>query len=300
MLRPRLRIPRATRIWRPAISTRQIHSVPTLEHFDPNEGVPGLLSPQGFDIAWTQYMQYLMEGLNAATADKEYAELDTLSILKATARDPSNATLFNYASMAHNNALFFKNLANLNMTRQGAGEGDSIGEDRIPSGLKHELVKQFSSIETLRREFLATAMGMFGPGFVWLVKNAQSQDLRILVTYLAGTPYTAGHWRRQGVDMNSQGIKSQGTARDWFERTKAGAGADTGGKFLSQNQTGPGGTDVIPLLCLNTWEHVWLRDYGIGAGGVGGKREYIKRWWNVIDWNKVDGLANLQKLPPKT
>ncbi|OTA69492.1 manganese and iron superoxide dismutase [Hypoxylon sp. EC38] len=275
MLRPRLRIPRATRIWRPAISTRQIHSVPTLEHFDPNEGVPGLLSPQGFDIAWTQYMQYLMEGLNAATADKEYAELDTLSILKATARDPSNASLFNYASMAHNNALFFKNLANLNMTKQRAGEGEGIGEDRIPSGLKHELVKQFSSIETLRREFLATAMGMFGPGFVWLVKNAQSQDLRILVTYLAGTPYTAGHWRR-------------------------GAGADTGGKFLSQNQTGPGGTDVIPLLCLNTWEHVWLRDYGIGAGGVGGKREYIKRWWNVIDWTKVDGLANLQKLPPKT
>ncbi|KAI0148159.1 manganese and iron superoxide dismutase [Hypoxylon sp. NC0597] len=300
MLRPRLRIPRATRLWRPAISTRRIHDVPTLKHFDPEEGVPGLLSPQGFDIAWTQYMQYIIEGLNASTAGKEFEEQDTLSILKATARDPSNASLFNYASMAHNNAFFFENLANLNLTRQRAGKGEDAGEDRIPSGLKHELVKQFSSIETLRREFLATAMGMFGPGFVWLVRNAQTQDLRILVTYLAGTPYTAGHWRRQGVDMNNQGFKSQGTVQQYIGRASAGAGADTGAKFLSQNQTAPGGIDVIPLLCLNTWEHVWLRDYGIGAGGLGGKREYIQRWWDVIDWNKVDGLANLQNPQPKT
>ncbi|KAI1412641.1 manganese and iron superoxide dismutase [Hypoxylon sp. FL1857] len=300
MLRPRLRIPRATRLWRPALSTRQIHDIPRLQQFKPEEGVPELLSSQGFNIAWTQYMQYIIEGLNARTAGTQFEGEETLSIVKATARDPSQASLFNYASMAHNNHLFFETLANVNTARNPEAEEEDVGEDRIPPGLKHELVKQFSSIETLRREFLATAMGMFGPGFVWLVKNAQTNDLRILVTYLAGTPYTAGHWRRQGLDMNSQGVKSQDTVRGWIERYQTGAGADIGAKFLPQNQTGPGGTDVIPLLCLNTWEHVWLRDYGVGAGDVGGKRAYIQRWWDVIDWEKVEGLANIQRVPLKT
>ncbi|OTB07539.1 hypothetical protein M426DRAFT_317842 [Hypoxylon sp. CI-4A] len=295
MLRPRLRIPRASRLWRPAISIRSLHHVPPLPQFDPKEGVPELLSEIGFDIAWTQYMQFVIENLNARTAGKDFEQQEPLAILKATAREPSQAPIFNYASMAHNNAFFFENLTNVKTTGQGDAE-----EDRIPQRLRTELVKHFSSIETLRREFIATAMGMFGPGFVWLVKNAQSEDLRILTTYLAGTPYTAGHWRRQGVDMNTQGFGSADTVKSWFDRTKTGAGADVGGRFIPQNQTAPGGTDVVPLLCLNTWEHVWLPDYGVGAGGLGGKKMFVERWWNVIDWNKVEGRANLMRPPLKT
>ncbi|KAI2618502.1 manganese and iron superoxide dismutase [Hypoxylon sp. NC1633] len=291
MLRPRLRIPTATRLWRPALSTRSLHHVPLLRHFNPQEGVPGLLSSAGFDMAWTQYMQFVIERLNALTAGTDFEQSDALAILKATAREPSQAPTFNYASMAHNNALFFENLANVNTPGQ-PGYEETSGEDRIPQGLKKALVQQFSSIETLRREFLATAMGMFGPGFVWLVKNAHSFEMRILTTYLAGTPYTAGHWRRQGVDMNTQGIGSPDTVQGWLARSQTGAGADNGAGFA---KTAPGGTDTIPLLCLNTWEHVWLRDYGIGAGGMGGKRQYVEAWWEVIDWHKVEGLSNIQR-----
>ncbi|KAI1390234.1 manganese and iron superoxide dismutase [Hypoxylon trugodes] len=297
MLRPRLRIPRASRLWRPATQSRSIHHVPPLSQFKPEEGVPELLSRGGYDFAWTQYMQFVIERLNALTAGTEFEEQAPLSILKATAREPSQAPIFNYASMAHNNHMFFQNLANVKAVGQ---ENPENPEDRIPSRLKIELTKQFSSIETLRREVLATAMGMFGPGFVWLVKNAQTTNFRILTTYLAGTPYTAGHWRRQGVDMNTEGIGQPSTVNGWLERTKTGAGADIGSRFVSQNQTGPGGIDVIPLLCLNTWEHVWLRDYGIGAGGVGGKRQFVEDWWKVIDWHKVEDLANLERRTFKT
>jgi len=51
-----------------------------------------------------------------------------------------------------------------------------------------------------------------------------------------------------------------------------------GGKRLT-----PGGQEVEVLLGVNTWEHVWLRDYG-----VGGKREYLERWWDVVDWGVVE------------
>ncbi|KAL7628627.1 hypothetical protein AAE478_000142 [Parahypoxylon ruwenzoriense] len=288
MLRPRLRIPRPSRLWRPAILSRSLHQVPILPHFNPEEGVPGLLSEGGFDLAWTQYMDLIIGKLNALTYGTDFEQAETLTIIKATAREPSQASIFNYASMAHNNAMFFDKLVNVNLL-------GTSGQDRIPPGLAHDLIKQFSSIETLRLEFIATASAMFGPGFVWLVKNAQSPDMRILTTYLAGTPYTAGHWRRQGVDMNVQGFDSQDTVRGWLERTKTGAGADTGSKFVLQNQTAPGGTDVIPLLCLNTWEHVWLRDYGIGAKGIGGKEQFVQNWWECIDWVKVDADAKTER-----
>lgn len=41
--------------------------MPPLAH-DFRSGVPGLLSAEGFDIAWTQYMTLMMEKLNALTS----------------------------------------------------------------------------------------------------------------------------------------------------------------------------------------------------------------------------------------
>jgi superoxide dismutase, Fe-Mn family len=35
---------------------------------DFREGVPGLLSPQGFDMAWTQYQGLMLEKLSSLTA----------------------------------------------------------------------------------------------------------------------------------------------------------------------------------------------------------------------------------------
>lgn len=245
-------------------------------------------------------MQFVIEKLNSLIAGTEFESQTVLQILKATAREPHHAPIFNYASMAHNNALFFENLANTSTEKQeSTGESESDGEDRIPPKLKTELERQFSSVETLRREFLVTAMAMFGPGFVWLVKNAQSTEMRILTTYLAGTPYTAGHWRRQGLDMNSQGTSAPETVQAFVDRTKTAAGADTGGRFIPHNQLAPGGVDVVPLLCLNTWEHVWLRDYGIGAGNTGGKRQYVQAWWRCIDWNKVESLGEIKRVEMK-
>ncbi|KAI1443107.1 manganese and iron superoxide dismutase [Annulohypoxylon stygium] len=288
MLRPRLRIPRASQLWRPSISSRQIHHVPRLPQFNPEEGVPGLLSPGGFDMAWTQYMNFIVEKLNTLVAEDEFEQQDPLSIVKATAREPSQAHIFNYASMAYNNHFFFETLAKV-----GVEPEEPQGEDRIPHKLRAELIKQFSSIETLRREFLSTAMGMFGPGFVWLVKPVQTEQFRILPTYLAGTPFTAAHWRRQGIDMNTQGPSSREILGEFMNRTQVGAGANTGSKFVDPSTAAPGGTDVVPLMCLNTWEHVWLRDYGIGANNVGGKRQFVKSWWDVIDWNKVEDRAKM-------
>jgi superoxide dismutase len=59
MLRPRL--PRIALNLR-----RRVHTVPPLQHFE--DGIPGLLSKEGFDTAYTQYQYMLTEKLNRFTA----------------------------------------------------------------------------------------------------------------------------------------------------------------------------------------------------------------------------------------
>ena len=207
--------------------------------------------------------------------------------------------------MAHNNTLFFRNLA----PRPVA----------LPAPLRRALDDAFGSVDTLRREMAAAARAMFGPGFVWLVKTTGEGTtgrgrpaLRVLATYLAGSPYPQAHWRRQSLDMNTLGGASdaaQSPVRDWFAKQQQAAldtGRRGGGAAAAtppsplpplaqaparpvgdEDRRAPGGVDVVPLLCLNTWEHVWIRDYGWGEDGQGGKADYVERWWNVIDWERV-------------
>jgi len=133
-------------------------------------------------------------------------------------------------------------------------------------------------METLKREFVLTANAMFGPGFVWLVMD-KNRKYHILTTYLAGSPWPAAHHRKQAVDMN--------TEDEDMRRIKRGPTADAVASTSYNSQLGPGGANIIPVLCLNTWEHVYLPDYGVGAGGVGGKKAYAEAWWETINWNFV-------------
>ncbi|KAI1329605.1 Manganese/iron superoxide dismutase [Xylariaceae sp. FL0255] len=311
MLRPRLRVPPAGRLLRRPQCQRSIHFAPTLGKFKDDRHVPGLLSEQGYAIAWTEYMDHLNEQLTRITAETEFSDKTPLHIAKSVAREPSNAALFNYASMVHNNHFFFQGLSNLRKvyeaeaqekknaaelaspeTASAEPQGQEFepvdNETRMSASFRRTLEAKFSSIDTLRREIQATAMSMFGPGFVWLVKYPTSAELRILVTYLAGSPYMSAHWRRQGVDMNTSAHHPE-TASQFLGRSQTGAGGDNAGEFNSSKHYSPGGSDVVPLLCLNTWEHVWLADYGIK-----GKADYVNAWWHTIDWTHVEYLYGRQ------
>lgn len=63
------------------------------------------------------------------------------------------------------------------------------------------------------------------------------------------------------------------------------------GPYSRVGQSNPraiGGYSGQPILCVNTWEHAYLRDYG-----VGGKRAYLERWWDRIDWEVVERSARM-------
>ena len=144
-------------------------------------------------------------------------------------------------------------------------------------------------METLQRQFILTASAMFGPGFVWLMKS-KDEKFSLLTTYLAGSPYPGAHYRKQSVDFNTESNATgiQGVSGAIREKW-AGQAVNTVGAHgqHSNKQLSPGGIDVTPVLCLNTWEHVYLRDYGVGAAGQGGKPVFASNWWHRIDWTVV-------------
>lgn len=63
MLRPRL--PRAGNVLR-SFQKRGLRTLPMLNH-DFSNGVPGLLSAAGYDMAWTQYQSLMIQKLDALT-----------------------------------------------------------------------------------------------------------------------------------------------------------------------------------------------------------------------------------------
>lgn len=164
----------------------------------------------------------------------------------------------------------------------------------MPDQLKSRLEASFSSIETLQREFVVTASSMFGPGFVWLVKTKDDR-FSLLTTFLAGSPYPGAHYRRQTLDMNTED-SSNPTVSASIRSKIAGPHANQVGAYgqLSEKQMAPGGIDLTPVLCLNTWEHVYLRDYGVGVFGSGGKKAFAQAWWHKIDWNVVANHAGIR------
>ena len=141
--------------------------------------------------------------------------------------------------------------------------------------LTSKINESFSSPESLRETFIATANAMFGPGFVWLVRhkdrNAHLKDneLSILTTYLAGSPLPGAHYRRQEQDSNTM-----------MAAGSFGSSALFAGK---ESKLAYGGAAIDVLLGVNTWQHVWLMDWG-----VGGKKEFLENWWETIDWNVVE------------
>ncbi|KAH9860797.1 hypothetical protein J1614_012130 [Plenodomus biglobosus] len=256
--------------------TRNTYSVPSLNNHIAlqQNGIPGLLTPGGFKTAYTDYQQHMIDELNESTAGTPYENQDPKALVIEFARDPTKAYAFNVASMAFNNHFFFRGI-NANPDVQ----------PRPSEDLEMQISKDFSSRDTLRETFLATAEAMFGPGFVWLVQTNDTQfgSLRIVPTYLAGSPLSGAHYRRQSHDLNTHNAES------YQELNKVGS---FGRAAQQQQPLGPkkplGGVDVVPLVCVSTWEHTWLHDYG-----VKGKRAFLEAWWDRIDWDLVRQHATL-------
>ena len=198
------------------------------------------------------------------------------ALVEKYGRSSDKASLFNYASMASNNHTFFSCLS-------------PRKTEPSPIFVK-DIEDSFSSYDTLRSEMIETADAMFGPGFVWIVKDQELGMMKLLCTYLAGSPLPKAHFRSQQIDMATYTTAVPNSQRFMDQREPTNYTGSFGpySKIAQRNQRAPGNYNSQPILCVNTWEHAYLRDYG-----VAGKRAYLERWWDRIDWAVVERTARI-------
>lgn len=217
----------------------------------------------------------LLTLLLSGTAD---ATSKPIYLVSKYARSAEKSSLFNYASMAANNHFFFSCLSP-NKTEPS------------PTFLS-DIDDSFSSYDTLRTEIIETADAMFGPGFVWIVKDQEAGRMKLLCTYLAGSPYPEAHNRSQQLDMATQATRTGPNGEPLLDPYRSLPVNNSVGSFGRHtklggfNQRSVNRYNAQPVLCVNTWEHAFLRDYG-----VGGKRTYLQRWWDRVDWAVVENHA---------
>ena len=180
--------------------------------------------------------------------------------------------------MAINNHFFFERL--------------SPAPTQPSTTLKKDIHASFDNIETLRTEMIETGLAMFGNGFVWLYKEDGPGMLRVLCTYNAGSPFPEMHYRRQDRDMSNQYARVGTPPLSAAETTRLSTPANFAGTFGPASESAnrltstPGGLAGGPILCVNCWQHCWVRDFT-----VAGKRAYLASWWERINWQMVEQSA---------
>lgn len=140
-------------------------------------GYDGLVS-KGFSkeqltYHYDKHHQGYVTKLNAAAATNETLGKKTIEEIIHTEKGP----LFNLAAQIFNHTFFWNSLS-----PNGGGE---------PKGKIADAINEsFGSFEKFKDEFTNAAVGHFGSGWAWLVKDGATQKLKVYQSHDAGTPLT--------------------------------------------------------------------------------------------------------------
>ena len=131
-----------------------------------------LMSKETLEFHYGKHHQTYVNNLNNLITGTKFENSTLVDIILE-----SDGGLFNNAAQVYNHDFFWNGLT----PAQGA----------IPTTVEVVLTKTFGSIDEFKKEFTAKAIGQFGSGWAWLVKDS-SGDLKIVTTSNAGCPITDG------------------------------------------------------------------------------------------------------------
>jgi Fe-Mn family superoxide dismutase len=118
-----------------------------------------------------------VDKLNELIVGTEFAAMPLEKIVRAVAGQSDDLSLFNNAAQAWNHDFYWHS-----MKPKGGGEP--------PAVLKQLIESSFGSVEAFKKELLNAAVGEFGSGWAWVVKDGPK--LKVLKTGNAATPLIWG------------------------------------------------------------------------------------------------------------
>jgi superoxide dismutase, Fe-Mn family len=132
------------------------------------------LSKEQLTYHYDKHHQGYVTKLNAAASTNETLAKKTIEEIIATEKGP----IFNLAAQIFNHTFFWNS-----MSPNGGGEPKGKLADAINAS--------FGSFDKFKDEFTNAAVGHFGSGWAWLVKDGNN-NLKVFQTHDAATPLTEG------------------------------------------------------------------------------------------------------------
>lgn len=147
------------------------HKLPKLPFSE--DALEPVISKETIEYHYGKHHQTYVTNLNNLIVGTEFEDMDLEDIIKK-----SSGGIFNNAAQVYNHTFYWNCLS-----PEGGGK---------PAGKLAEAIDEtFGSFDEFKKLFSAKAIGTFGSGWAWLVKN-QDGGLEIVSTGNAETPITKG------------------------------------------------------------------------------------------------------------
>ena len=138
--------------------------------FDKNDLTP-YISAETIDFHYGRHHQTYINNLNQLITSTDFVKKSLIEIVKT-----STGTIFNNAAQVWNHDFYWNSLCKRANT------------DYISRELMQIISVTFGGLENFKEAFTKEALGVFGSGWVWLVKDGKG--LAIVATSNAATPIT--------------------------------------------------------------------------------------------------------------
>lgn len=133
------------------------------------------VSEETLEFHHGKHHQTYVTNLNALTEGTPVANKSLVEIIKT-----ESGAIFNNAAQVWNHTFYWHSMA----PKAGGA----------PQGKVSELINDsFGSFDAFKEQFSKAALGQFGSGWAWLIREPQSGRLLIETTANAGCPLTEGH-----------------------------------------------------------------------------------------------------------
>ncbi len=148
-----------------------VHELPPLPYA--MDALSPHISRETLEYHYGKHHQAYVTNLNNLIKDTEFADLTLADIIKK-----ASGPIFNNAAQVWNHTFYWHCLS---------PNGGGAPKNKVGAAID----KAFGSFDQFKEQFTKTAIGTFGSGWAWLVKDNQG-NLAISSTSNAGTPLTEG------------------------------------------------------------------------------------------------------------
>jgi len=136
-----------------------------------------VISANTLSYHYGKHHKTYVDNLNKLIAGTEFADLPLEKIVAATDGKPEQAAIFNNAAQVWNHTFYWHSL-------KGGGGGEP------PAALAKMIEASFGGLDNCKKELSAAAVGQFGSGWAWLVRDGEK--LKVIKTGNAQTPIAKG------------------------------------------------------------------------------------------------------------